>query len=185
LSRFRHSREGGNPGKTLPRFGWIPAFAGMTTALLLSACGFQLRGDPEVGIKKLYISSVGPSLVQAEIRRTLASGPTRLVTTAPEAEAHLHILQEVREKTVFTITGTGRVYEFQLRLIVKYELLTPGREEPFIPPTEIETRRLITYSETAPTAKEAEEQLLFKDMQLDLARQILRQVAAAKREAAP
>ena len=51
-----------------------------------------------------------------------------------------------------------------------------------IAPTEIETRRLITYSETAPTAKEAEEQLLFKDMQLDLARQILRHVAAVKRE---
>ena len=34
----------------------------------------------------------------------------------------------------------------------------------------------------APTAKEAEEQLLYKDMQLDLARQILRHVAAVKRE---
>ena len=151
-------------------------------AFLLSACGFQLRGEPEVGIKKLYISSVGPSLVQADIRRALAAGPTRLVTTAAESEAHLHILHESREKTVFTITGTGRVYEFQLRLVVRYELLVPGRDEPIIPPTEIETRRLITYSESAPTAKEAEEQLLFKDMQLDLGRQILRHVAAAKRE---
>ena len=148
----------------------------------LAACGFQLRGEPEVGIKRLFISSVGPSFVLADIRRTLATGPTRLVTTAAEAEAHLKILREAREKTVFTITGTGRVYEFQLRLIVRYELLVPGREEPVIPSTEIETRRLITYSEAAPTAKEAEEQLLFKDMQVDLARQILRHIAAAKRE---
>ena len=145
-------------------------------------CGFQLRGDPEVGIRKLYISSVGPSLVMGDIRRTLATGPTRIVTTALESEAHLKILHEVREKTVFTITGTGRVYEFQLRLTVRYELTVPGREEPVIPSTEIETRRLITYSETAPTAKEAEEALLFKDMRQDLARQILRHVAAAKRD---
>ena len=150
--------------------------------ILLASCGFQLRGDPEVGIRKLFISTVGPSLVAADIRRFLAAGPTRLVTTAPESEAHLRILQETREKTVFTITGTGRVYEFQLRLVVRYELVVPGREEPVIPSTEIETRRLITYSETAPTAKEAEEALLFKDMQLDLGRQILRHVAAMKRE---
>ena len=135
-----------------------------------------------MGIRKLFISAVGPSTVLADIRRTLATGPTRLVTNAAEAEAHLRILQESREKTVFTITGTGRVYEFQLKLIVRYELLVPGREEPVIAPNEIETRRLITYSEAAPTAKEAEEQLLYKDMQLDLARQILRHVAAVKRE---
>ena len=43
-------------------------------------------------------------------------------------------------------------------------------------------RRLITYAESAPIAKEVEEQLLYKDMQVDLARQILRHVAAVKRE---
>ncbi len=145
-------------------------------------CGFQLRGEPEVGIKKLYISSVGPSLVLADIKRFLANGPTRLVATPAEAEAHLRVLHEAREKTVFTITGTGRVYEFQLRLVVRYELVVPGRDEPVISSTELETRRIITYSETAPTAKEAEEALLFKDMQLDLGRQILRSIAAAKRD---
>jgi LPS-assembly lipoprotein len=154
--------------------------AGMT--ILVASCGFQLRGDPEVGLKKLFISSVGVSQVAVEIRHFLAAGPTRLVTNAAESEANLQILQETREKTVFTITGTGRVYEFQLRLLVRYEMRVPGREEPVIPSTEIETRRLITYSETAPTAKEAEEALLFKDMQQDLARQILRHVAAVKRD---
>jgi LPS-assembly lipoprotein len=151
-------------------------------AALLGACGFQLRGEPEVGIKKLFISAVGPSQVQADIKRALATGPTRIVATAVESQAHLHILQESREKTVFTITGTGGVYEFQLRIIVRYEVLIPGREEPLVAPTEVETRRVITYSATAPTAKEVEEQLLYKDMQQDLARQILRHVAAVKSE---
>jgi LPS-assembly lipoprotein len=149
---------------------------------LLPGCGFQLRGDPEVGIKKLYTSAVGVSFVHQDLRRTLATGPTRLVTTPVEAEAHLRILSETRDKTVYTITGTGRVYEFQLRLAVRFELLVPGRDEPVISSTEVETRRLISYNPAAPTAKEAEEQLLFKDMQLDLARQILRQVAAARSE---
>ena len=81
-----------------------------------------------------------------------------------------------------TVTGAGRVYEFQLRLAVRYELLVPGREDPVIAPTELATRRLITYSQNAPTAKDTEEQLLYKDMQKDLARQILLHVAAMKAE---
>ena len=149
--------------------------------LLVASCGFHLRGEPEAGVRKLFISAAVPSAVQADIRRTLATGPTRLVTTAPEAEAELRILYENRDKTVYTVTGAGRVYEYQLRLVVRYELVVPGREEPVIAPIDIETRRLVTYSPTAPTAKEAEEQLHYKNMQLELAQSILRNVAAMTR----
>lgn len=161
---------------------WAPACAGVTIAALLVSCGFQLRGDPAVGIKALHISTVPGSGVYGEVRRALASGNTRVVPSPAEAQAHLRILSEGREKNVYTITGTGRVYEFQLRLVVRYDLVVPGRELPLIAPTESEARRVITYSETAPIAKEAEEQLLYKDMQVELAGRILRQIALAQRD---
>ena len=151
-------------------------------ALALAACGFQLRGDPAVGLKSLNISANVPSAVAGDIRRALAGGPTRVVPSATDAAAQLRILGEGRDKQVHTITGTGRVYEFELRLVVRYDVVVPGRELPLVPPTEVETRRLITYSETAPIAKEAEEQLLFKDMQVELAARILRQIAVAQRD---
>ena len=66
--------------------------------------------------------------------------------------------------------------------MVRYDLVVPGRELPLIAPTESEARRVITYSETAPIAKEAEEQLLYKDMQVELAGRILRQIALAQRD---
>jgi LPS-assembly lipoprotein len=154
----------------------------MTMAFLLSACGFQLRGEPVVGIKSLYVSTVGAAGVATDIRRALASGPTRVVTTLKDAEAQLRILGEIRDKQVYTITGTGTVYEFELRLTVRYEMTVPGRELAVIPPTDAVARRVITYSAAAPIAKEAEEQLLFKDMQLELAGRILRQVAIARRD---
>jgi LPS-assembly lipoprotein len=155
----------------------------MTTALLLGACGFQLRGEPSVGLKTLHVSAAGgASGVATEVRKALAKSPTTIMPSPTGAEAHLKILGEVRDKTIFTITGTGRVYEFQLRLAVRYELVVPGREEPVIPATEIEARRRVTYSETAPVAKEQEEQLLYQDMQVDLSGQILRRIAVAKRD---
>jgi LPS-assembly lipoprotein len=165
---------------TTARAGY--AAAGVALALLVSACGFQLRGDPTVGIKTLYVSPAAGAGVATDIRRALATGPTRVITNAAEAEAQLRILGEARDKSVHTITGTGRVYEFELRLAVRFEMTVPRRELPVIAPTELVARRIITYSETAPIAKEAEEQLLYKDMQVELADRILRQVAVARRD---
>ena len=153
-------------------------------AVLLAACGFELRGEPSVGLRTIFVASNVPSTVLADVRRILATGPTKIVANEKDAEASLTILAESREKTVHTITGSGRVYEFQLRLTVSFQLAIPGREEPLIAPSELTTSRLITYSEAAPTAKEAEERLLYKDMQADLAGRILRQVAVARRESA-
>jgi LPS-assembly lipoprotein len=168
----------------------VPAVAGMTTlaraaaaaaALLAVSCGFQLRGDPALGVKALAVTSNGGSSVATDIRRTLGgSGATRLAATPTQAEAHLRILLEARDKSVHTITGAGRVYEHQLRLIVRYELLKPGQEAPVIPVAEVAARRILTYDEAAPVAKEEEEALLFKDMQVELAGRILRQVAIAQ-----
>ena len=163
-----------------PRRDWVPAFAGMT--LLLASCGFQLRGESTAGLPSLNVTVVQPSPIVTDIRRTLEQGKTKLVSDPSQAAAQLRVLGETRDKTVHTITGTGRVYEFQLRLAVRFEVLLPGREVPLIPPTEVETRRVISYSETAPVAKEAEEQLLFRDMQAELADRILRQIVVARRE---
>jgi LPS-assembly lipoprotein len=159
------------------RTGWVSALAAMT--ILLASCGFQLRGEPAVGLKTLFVPGGG---VAQEIRRTLSSGPTRVVNNAAEGEAHLRILSETREKQVHTITAQGRVFEFELRLIIRYDMMVPGREAPVLPPTELIARRLVTYNEAAPIAKEAEEQLLFQDMQSEAADRILRQVAVARRD---
>ena len=161
---------------------WSVRIAALFAALLLAACNFHLRGDPVVGIKSLNVTSVGGSTVAAEIRRQLSSGPTRVVQSPKDAEAVLKVLQETRDKQVYTITGTGRVFEFELRLNVRYEMTVPGRDQPLLEPNDLQARRIVTYSASAPTAKEAEEELLYKDMQAELATRILRQVAIARRD---
>src|SRR3954468_6163754 len=87
----------------------MAAIGASVMALLLASCGFQLRGDPSVGLKT--INATGPGGTLVEIRHILATGPTKVVPTAREAEAQLRILDEKREKTVHTITATGRVYD--------------------------------------------------------------------------
>ena len=163
--------------------GFRPIAALAAAGMTLASCGFELRGDPSVGLKTISVTAVaGAPGTLADIRRILATGFTQIVSDPRNAEAQLRILEEKRDKTVHTITGSGRVYDFQLRLIVRYDVLVPGREQPLIEPTEVVSTRLLTYSESAPTAKEAEEQLLYKDMQNDIAGRILRHIAVVKRE---
>lgn len=149
-------------------------------ALALAACGFQLRGTTSMGYNTLSVSSAVPSQVAVEIRRSLATGSTRLLPNPSEAEAHLRINAEARERTIFSLAGTGRVFEYQLRLVVNYQLTVPGSDEPVILPSDIDVRRVVTYSESAPIAKEAEEQLLYRDMHADAAGQILRRIAVLR-----
>lgn len=158
--------------------GWIAS-----SCLLLAACGFQLRGAAPTDLKALHLTTAAPSQVAIEIRRQLSGGATKIVPTRQGSDAQLRILSESAEKTIQTLTGTGRVYDYQLRLRVGFQV-TDAAETPIVAPTEIEVRRIITYSETAPLAKEVEEQLLFADMRVEAAAQILRRISVVRAGAA-
>ena len=150
----------------------------------LSACGFQLRGAAPIDLKTLYVSTAAPSQVAIEIHRQLAGGPTRLAASAKEGEAHLRILSEVTEKNIQTLTGAGRVFDYQLRLKVGYQVTGPGGAV-VIGPADIDLYRIISYSESAPLAKEAEERLLFEEMRSEAAARILRRIAVVHAGASP
>lgn len=155
----------------------------LSSLFLLAACGFQLRGAGPTGLKTIHISTAAPSQVATEIRRQLSGGDTQVVPDARSAQAHLRILSEEAEKTIQTLTGTGRVFDYQLRLRVGFQV-TAEDGQPLLAPTALEVRRIISYSETAPLAKEAEERLLFEDMRAEAAAQILRRIAVVRASAA-
>ena len=149
---------------------------------ILGACGFKLRGAPDLAFQSLYVTASGTSLVN-ELRRTLASLGSLAVITDPAqrdtAQAILDIVSELREKTVVGISASGQVREFQLRLRMHFKLRTPQGKE-LIPETELLQQRDISFNESAVLAKEAEEGLLYRDMQSDIVRQLLRRLAAVR-----
>jgi LPS-assembly lipoprotein len=152
--------------------------ASVLAAVTLAACGFQLRGEAPMGIKSIHVSTAGTSAVATEIRRRLAGGPTQVSPTLKDAEAHLRINAETPEKSILTLTGTGRVYEYRLVLKVDYQV-SDAAGKALVEPTQLELRRNLTYSETAPLAKEAEEAQLYVDMRQEAAAIILRRIAVA------
>lgn len=167
-------------------------------ALLLAGCGFQLRQPPDFVFDAITINAAPSSSLANELRRNLlANGkvevrvqpPATVVAGPPAAVAAveapgraavlLDLLVDQREKAVVGLNATGQVREFQLRTRLVFRVRTPqGRE--LVPSTELLQTRDISFNEAAVLAKEAEETLLYRDMQTDLVQQLLRRLAALK-----
>jgi LPS-assembly lipoprotein len=89
------------------------------------------------------------------------------------------ILGETREKVIVALNASGQVREYQLRIKVRFRMRSSkGRD--LIEPTDILQERDISFNESAVLAKEAEEALLYRDMQSDIVQQLLRRIAAVK-----
>lgn len=147
----------------------------------LAGCGFQLRKAPDFAFRSIAIPSNTP--MANELRRIISSAGDVQVTgrqvPVDQAQVVLDLLAEQREKVVVGLNATGQVREFQLRSTVRFRLRTPqGRE--LIPETELAQQRDISFNESAVLAKEAEETLLYRDMQSDLVQQLMRRLAAVK-----
>ena len=156
------------------------ALIAILIALLLTACGFQLRGAQPLPFSSLYIAENWE--LGATLKRNIrALGSTQLAQTPQEAQAVFTTIGEAREKIILSLSATGRVREFQLRYRFAYRVHDlKGRE--FVPPTEIILVRDISFSDERVLAKEQEEVLLYRDMQNDMVQQVLRRLAAAKIE---
>ena len=70
--------------------------------------------------------------------------------------------------------------EYELKLRVVYQLVD-ARGSVFIPTSEIQLSRILSYDDSRIIAKQQEEALLYQDMERDAVGQILRRMTAIKR----
>ncbi len=153
--------------------------AGMAL-LALAGCGFELRRAPVFAFKSIAVK--GNSATVALLRRNLKSTGTLEVIPpgqADTAEAILEVLGEDRSRVVISTDSAGLVREMDLLFKFRFKLTTPAGRE-LLGPTTLEQRRDLTYNETNAIAKESEADLLYRDMQTDVAQQVLRRIAAVK-----
>lgn len=148
--------------------------------LVLAACGFQLRGVMTLPFESLYIDGSGNPALALEIGRAIRSGTqTRLAENAKEAQAVLQIQDGTREKRILSLSGAGRVREYQLLYRVNFRLLAKNGDD-LLPNQPILLMRDLSYDDTQVLAKEQEEALLYADMQRDAVTQLMRRLAVAK-----
>lgn len=165
---------------SLPRRGFFLGLAAAGASLGLAGCGFELRKAPVFAFKTLSVS--GNSELINRLRREMrAAGTVTLVppTEAQTADAILEVLGENRDRIVISTNSAGLLRELQLQLRVRFSLRTPGGKV-LLAPTEVSQTRDLSFNETNALAKEGEAELLYRDMQADIAQQLMRRLAAVK-----
>ncbi len=159
------------------------SLAALAATAPLAGCGFHLRQPPVFAFKSVYLNGPPASTFAAELRRNLEAGTglrvTRDVAQRADTDVILDILQDQRERVVLSYNSTGQVREFQLRVRVRFALRTPDDRE-ILPPTELLLQQDQSYDETLALAKEQEAQLIYRSLQTDVVRQILRRLAAVR-----
>jgi LPS-assembly lipoprotein len=148
--------------------------------LVLAGCGFQLRGAANLPYETLHVSAAPTSIFATQLRRAVASGSqTKVVDNPKEAQATLFVLEELREKVILSLSGGGRVREFQLRYRVSYRVADKDNKE-LRATTQILLRRDFSFNDQDTLSKESEEALLYRDMQTDAVNQLMRQLQATR-----
>jgi len=146
----------------------------------LAACGFQLRGTADVPFESVYVVNATGGIAR-DLKRSIQAGThAKVIEDAKTAQALLLFTEETRQKEILSLTGTGRVREYQLRYRVGFRV-HDGKGSDYVPQTTILLTRDITFNDSDILAKEAEEGLLWKDMQTDMVQQIMRRLAAAQK----
>ena len=147
---------------------------------VLGACGFQLRGQASLPFETIYISFPVGHPIGTDLKRLIKAGTnTRVVDKAKGAQTTLEIISVVNDKQIMSVSGGGRVREFELRYRVSFRLFD-AKGVDLIPTNEIALRRILPYTDAQVVAKEGEEAMLVKEMQTDSAQQILRRLEAVK-----
>ena len=155
-----------------------PVSLALVVVLVLAGCGFQLRGTAPLPFDTLYMPGAG-SGIALDLKRNIQSGTrTKVVDDPKAAEAVLQFVQETRDKVILSLAATGRVREYKLRYTVGFRV-HDGKGGEFLPVNTVQLTRDITFNDSDVLAKEAEEGLLYRDMQFDMVQQVMRRLAAA------
>ncbi|WP_102796718.1 LPS assembly lipoprotein LptE [Bowmanella denitrificans] len=144
--------------------------------LLLSACGFHLRGAGALGdsISNVYVSSDN---IHAPLSRTLRdrlkSHKVALLDTPEEQATILYLHPEKMDRSLLSLFSTGQVAEYELNYQVTFEVKLPGQEARLY---SFDLSREYQDDPNAVLAKSREMNLILDEMRKQAADRIIRQL---------
>ena len=153
-------------------------------ALVISGCGFQLRGTGQTTIllESVYLNAIDNSGALArELIDSLEQSGVEF-TSNGNAQVRIRLDRERFSRRPVSTTGQINVAEYELTLEVGFEVLTRGGDV-LIPPTRIRTERIYTFDSSSLVGSNEEESLLNEEMRRDVIGQLLQRINASMKAA--
>ncbi len=158
----------------------LPALA----AAALAACGFHTRVAQPLNYERIALSGFADRSTMAdEIRRALPPS-AHIVSNVFDSQVVIQAVEDSQKTTVEASTAFGQARELELNVKLRYRVIDPNGTE-LLPLADLERFRDMTYDEKDALAKDTELKALYRDMQSDMAYQLVRVLSAVGKPAGP
>ena len=154
-------------------------FITLLTLLMITSCGFHLRGMTEISFKTVSLEGKELSFIK-NLKKTLTSNKVAIVLPTENPELRVELLSEESEKRILSLSGQGLVREFEIFYRVRYRVKTVDSET-WSQENILETRRDFTYSDSNLIGKEEEERQLNESMRNEAITNLFNQIQLNKK----
>ena len=147
----------------------------MLLIILISGCGFHLRGSAELPpeLSRTQITGVSPySGFAINLRQQLRANGVETVEDQQQATAILRITRKKTGRRVLSVDDDGKVREFELFTTLSFEVKGQDKKALLENQTITLTRDFV-FDQTDVLGKAAEADLLREDMEKDIIRLML------------
>ena len=154
--------------------------AGLGLIILLSGCGFQLRGTvdiPEEWLAMHLVTSSPNGELARGVRTSFANNGVQWMEAA-DANYLLHLGDEKFEQRNLSIGANARAAEFELTLRTTLRVLNDRGEE-VLPRSDVLVHKIMTHNPSNVTGKVEESNLLRREMRQELVQQLMRNIRFA------
>lgn len=146
--------------------------------IMLSGCGFQLRGNyllaPE--LQNIVFSSVDPySELTRIVKQHLTINDVNLLQQSDKDVPQMRMLQDNLDRRTLSVFPNGQVAEYELIYTVRYQILIPGQD---VQQFSFELNRDYQDDPDIALAKSRELSLMLREMRKEAANKILRDMAS-------
>ena len=167
-----------------PRRALLGATLAVAVAATLAGCGFHRRVPQELVYERIALSGFADRSTMAdEIRRALPPN-AHIEANVLQSQVVIEAVEDTRRSTVEASTAFGQVREIELHVKLRYRVLRPDGKE-LLPVADLERFRDMSYDEKDALAKDTELNSLYRDLQSDMAVQLVRVLAAVGNTTGP
>ena len=154
-------------------------FIALLMLLIISSCGFHMRGMTEISFKTISLEGKELSFTK-NLKQILKSNKVAIVSPTENPELRIELMSEESEKRILSLSGQGLVREFEIFYRVRYRIKTSDSEI-WSQENIIETRKDFTYSDSNLIGKEEEERQLNEAMRNEAITNLFNQIQLIKK----
>lgn len=153
------------------RIVWI-----VLSVLILSACGFHLRGSMPLAkpLHRIYIESIDPyGVLVKELEQSLKMSHAEVVNTPEEADTILKIIRDDSGQDLLSVSGTQQTRQYKLHVTIAFMILNAKTRHTLVDQQTLTESRVITIQSNQILGSSNEANLYFQQMRRTLASAIM------------